>query len=226
MESTAGRLAIGLAALVILWVGVFWVYEPARDGPGRAGTVGFVDPPAAMSERFPDAPAAVRSEVQRTLDATPPVLAKPLAQTKPALEPSPAKREAGVVAPEFDSYTVKSGETFEAIAKARYGSSRLAGAIKNANPLKDPRRLRAGDVIRLPRDPSNIQGKQGSTPSVKALGTAYIVKSGDSLSTISQSQYGTSKHWNLIYEANKGVLPSPDKVRQGIRLVIPPKPAD
>jgi hypothetical protein len=52
----------------------------------------------------------------------------------------------------------------------------------------------------------------------------YTVQPGDTLSLVSKQFYGTSTLWRLIYEANQDVLPSPNVIRPGQVLRIPPKP--
>jgi len=52
----------------------------------------------------------------------------------------------------------------------------------------------------------------------------YIVQGGDSLSKISQKFYGTGKYYNYIFEANRETLKSPQSVRSGQKLIIPPAP--
>ncbi len=49
----------------------------------------------------------------------------------------------------------------------------------------------------------------------------YTAQKGDTLQKISQRFYGTTKKWLKIYEANKDVLKSPDKVYPGQVLNIP-----
>lgn len=49
----------------------------------------------------------------------------------------------------------------------------------------------------------------------------YIVKERDSLSGISIKVYGTSKHWERIFEANRSTLASPEKIKVGQTLIIP-----
>ncbi|MBN3038846.1 MAG: LysM peptidoglycan-binding domain-containing protein [Candidatus Omnitrophica bacterium] len=51
--------------------------------------------------------------------------------------------------------------------------------------------------------------------------TTYTVKKGDTLQKISQKFYGTTKKWNMLYQANKQVLENPDKVFPGQTLNIP-----
>ena len=47
----------------------------------------------------------------------------------------------------------------------------------------------------------------------------YVVKSGDNLSNISKSFYGTANEYNKIAQANG--LASPDLIRVGQQLKIP-----
>ncbi|WP_421790819.1 peptidoglycan-binding protein LysM [Hyphobacterium sp.] len=56
-----------------------------------------------------------------------------------------------------------------------------------------------------------------------AAGKFYTVKSGDSLSKISKSQYGDAMKYPEIFEANKPMLKHPDKIYPGQVLRIPPK---
>lgn len=49
----------------------------------------------------------------------------------------------------------------------------------------------------------------------------YTVASGDSLGAIAQRFYGNAGLFTQIYEANRAILGSPDRVRTGQRLVIP-----
>jgi len=54
----------------------------------------------------------------------------------------------------------------------------------------------------------------------------YTVKSGDTLWAISEAEYGKGKgdKYNAIFEANKPMLKSPDKIYPGQVLRIPPLP--
>ncbi len=49
----------------------------------------------------------------------------------------------------------------------------------------------------------------------------YVVKPGDSLSSIAARLYRDPDQWRRIYEANRSTLPSPDSVRVGQTLIIP-----
>jgi nucleoid-associated protein YgaU len=49
----------------------------------------------------------------------------------------------------------------------------------------------------------------------------YTVKSGDTLSAISKQVYGDANKYNAIFEANRPMLSSPDKIYPGQNLRIP-----
>jgi nucleoid-associated protein YgaU len=49
----------------------------------------------------------------------------------------------------------------------------------------------------------------------------YVVQSGDTLSHISKEFYGDANQYNKIFEANKPLLSSPDKIYPGQSLRIP-----
>ncbi|MDD5195329.1 MAG: LysM peptidoglycan-binding domain-containing protein [Candidatus Omnitrophica bacterium] len=49
----------------------------------------------------------------------------------------------------------------------------------------------------------------------------YTVAKEDTLQKISQKFYGTTKKWQMLYEANKDVLSGPDKLFPGAKIKIP-----
>nr|MBU1327838.1 LysM peptidoglycan-binding domain-containing protein [Candidatus Omnitrophota bacterium] len=51
----------------------------------------------------------------------------------------------------------------------------------------------------------------------------YIVQKGDTLQKISEKFFGTTQKWKSIYDANKHILKSPDRIRPGQKLAIPKK---
>jgi len=52
----------------------------------------------------------------------------------------------------------------------------------------------------------------------------YTVQKNDTLQKISKEFFGTTKKWTKIYEANKDVLTSPNKLRPGQAINIPVEP--
>ncbi len=53
--------------------------------------------------------------------------------------------------------------------------------------------------------------------------TLYTVASGDTLSKISKQYYGDANKYMTIFEANKPMLTSPDRIYPGQKLRIPPQ---
>jgi nucleoid-associated protein YgaU len=53
--------------------------------------------------------------------------------------------------------------------------------------------------------------------------TFYTVVSGDTLSKISKASYGDANRYMKIFEANKPMLSSPDRIYPGQKLRIPPQ---
>ena len=82
-----------------------------------------------------------------------------------------------------------------------------------------------GSAAEIPDvSPDNTAGMevrvvQRATDEVQAR--FYTVQSGDSLGAISIKFFGSIQHYSAIFEANKGLLSSPDRIRVGQRLVIP-----
>ena len=72
--------------------------------------------------------------------------------------------------------------------------------------------------------PSNTFGQNRSTNDSANPSTAprrYTVQSGDSLSSISRTMYGTPSRWIDIYQANRDQLSSENALRVGQELRIP-----
>jgi len=59
-----------------------------------------------------------------------------------------------------------------------------------------------------------------------AKGTEYVVAKGDTLSGIAKKHYGKSALWTIIVEANRNLLDDPGDLKIGMRLILPPRPAD
>ena len=71
---------------------------------------------------------------------------------------------------------------------------------------------------------SSGMGVSEATPGrgAEAVGT-YVVKRGDTLWTIAADPavYGDATKWRRLYDANRDLLKSPDRVRPGMRLRVP-----
>jgi len=97
------------------------------------------------------------------------------------------------------------------------------------------RKLRIGEVIRVPVDPENVQGRpvepggdageSEPEPAPTPAEIEYTVQRGDSLSRIATQFYGSIRYVDFLYDANRDRLRSKDDLRVGQVLVIPPMPA-
>ncbi|MBL8886037.1 MAG: LysM peptidoglycan-binding domain-containing protein [Phycisphaerales bacterium] len=224
MEHHGGKIAAGLLCLVVVWIIVFWLWTPTE------GKISFSTADGSKAEQPADDVIARPKLPNVVAD---PGLSKPAVQPAPLdTRPGPRAVTGGVVAPEFEDYTVQPGETFASIALKFLGSRSKADVIASANPLVDPTRIRAGRVIRIPRDPANIQGKpttRAPTPprsdgSAPAGARTHTVEKGDTLTGISQKYYGTIKRIDLILKANRNVLNRAEDLRPGQVLQIPAAP--
>lgn len=239
------KVAAGLLFLVGLWIAAYWLWEPNRPeisfghGPGELTleTSG-ADPstpvttnpqhPPRLDQGVGAPPPNVDGPTQGLIktDKSPELLPREPTAKGSSPGPRPPQPEPAVIAPEFEDYVVQKGDTFAAISTRFFGTPVHAQAIVRANPLMDPRRLMPGRTIRVPKDPANIQGKPVAPPAKGEEGQAsvYVVQSGDTLSGISQKLFGSMKHADLIFQANRDRLSSPESLRIGQTLNIPPKP--
>lgn len=128
------------------------------------------------------------------------------------------------------SVRVREGDTLEKIARRELGDAARWREIQQLNGV-DPRKIKVGQVLQLPGAPgtagaAGMAAPAAGAPSAGAPEAAgersYVVQSGDTLSSISQSVYGTSKHWQRIQQHNG--ISDPRRVRAGQTLRIPPLP--
>lgn len=66
-------------------------------------------------------------------------------------------------------------------------------------------------------------GRASDAPEPAAGSTVYEVQSGDTLWRIARAQYGDGELYLRIFEANRGILASPERIEPGQKLVIPPR---
>lgn len=210
MKETVGRLSLALLLLIGVWVTVYTLWQPG-------------EPPITFGAN-PQRDPVIPPPPQEPEEAPEPQIPQPQDPVQPAQTiVTPA-----VTPPQFVQYTIQSGDTLQSISKRFFGTSAHATAIGRANPFMDPSKLRPGRVIRVPRDPENIQGKpRPGSPAPSPVATTppglrrYVVKSGDTLSGISQRIYGSTSHAARIFEANKDKLKDADDLPLGVELVIP-----
>lgn len=247
MGAGSARYGVAVLILVILWIAVYWwTPAPAPDpvisfgeAPQLSQAATTVAKPAVQKQGSFLDPIASPSPSQRHIEPRPaptqpqPVPQAPATVTPPATPASPpakpaAPATAGVLPPTFRDYTVRSGDTAEAISRRFFGTGEYWQQIMKANPRVDFMRLRAGRVIRIPVDPANVQGvRDTSAPAPTPAPTVeYRVKSGDTLSDIAREIYGRASLWTIIRDANRNAVGADgSQIRPGMVLKIPPAPS-
>ncbi|MBI69984.1 MAG: hypothetical protein CMJ38_08355 [Phycisphaerae bacterium] len=107
------------------------------------------------------------------------------------------------VEPEFFLYTVKEGETLGEIASREAGGFSKWQAIAEFNSISDPSSIRAGRVLRIPT--SSDVAKPVVTVTVEneiVDMVQYVIKEGDTLSSIAEFHYGDANLYRVILDAN------------------------
>lgn len=219
MDPRQSRTLIGLMGLVVLWIVLYWTWQPRSQRE-----------PVVI---LPNGPEQPEREARQPEPA--PVRPQPEPRKPEVVKPAEPERSRGEQTPfgeaPFRWVTVQPGDTFAKIAQRELGSGELWTAVARANPLKDPNRLRVGDRVKVPIDPNNPQGRPDaappqtpSQPQVKVI--EYTVKAGDTLSGIAQEFYGSVRYVEFIYQSNRDRLRSKDDLKLGQVLRLPPKPSD
>lgn len=185
-------------------------------------------------------PSAGTASQPPTFDPRPTQPVQPEQPVRAIRDPAPPPR-----APEStgSEYVIKSGDTFASIAKKIYGSDTHWRDIAQANPLVDPSKLKVGKKIRLPdsvnragsaprdgadRTATRTGGAQRSSAAGDSTGggqIVYLVKPGDTVSSIARQYYHDRSYSQLILKANpKDLKGSASNIKPGMKLVIPPAP--
>ena len=108
-------------------------------------------------------------------------------------------------------------------------AARLRQKLADAQAPPDPGAGQAG-----PGEDASASGRASlagrsstaaATPEQQASGAndVYIVKTGDTLSSICRAEYGSAQFWPHLLEANRSRLDNKNMLRPGMKLIIPPK---
>lgn len=119
-----------------------------------------------------------------------------------------------------------SGEAKEGIKENRLGDTRTISVVdiefgpkRIAESKKDELIVDVVEDEALPLEKEKIAEPKLA---VKKEIQYYTVQENDTLQKISHKFYGTTKKWNFLYETNKDVLKSPDRLYLGVEIKILP----
>ena len=248
--SQGARLTAVIVVVVVAAIGLY-VAVMAPSGAPEAASVPAEQAPAAVvaadpavqldappSEAFgvPGSAAAPAAAPAPAAPATPVADASAPRPSAPSAGPEPAATAVSAktavtppAAPAGRQYTIRSGDTLEAIARRELGDGQRWRAIVELNPGLDPKNLKVGRSIALP---SGSGAETSGAPSAAAAGggakdgSTYTVQKGDTLYGIARKLYGSASDADIrrIVEANRAAVPSKDApLRPGMKLAIPPK---
>ncbi len=113
------------------------------------------------------------------------------------------------------SYNVQSNETLMLIAFKLYGDYGRWKEIASLNQdkLNGSTLISPGMTLRY--------NTQGANFNWSPNGREHIVKSGDTLSLISNHYYATIHKWKMIWENNKPLIKDPNKIFVGFTIYVP-----
>ena len=117
--------------------------------------------------------------------------------------------------PNTVEYIIRKNETLMLIAHKLYGDYRKWKEIKNVNgDLLAELDLKTGTKILVPTPEETFQAERNGTP--------YLIKSGDTLGTVSVHAYQTPKHWKYVWENNKSSIRDPNLIFAGFTVYYIP----
>lgn len=107
-------------------------------------------------------------------------------------------------------YTVKKNETLMMIAFKIYGDY---GKWKLLSDLNGSTGVTAGMQIKYNKPSEAFDWSPEGNP--------YLIKSGDTLGTVSSSTYGTPQYWKNIWHNNRPLIKDPNKIFAGFTIYTP-----
>ena len=250
--STLEKFGILVILILVVIIGVVavWGVGGEKDNPfanePAGDEVAVVDPAAPVVEPGKDVPGWTNGVPPA---AGPGTGTDPVAP--PALGVTPSVPGTGTaVAPPAGAttHTVAKGETGASIAKKYFGDPNKWKVIAAANGNKDARRLKIGEVLRIPSGGGTsvadvgvkspgvpntllppdkkvlpVNPDDGATepvrPAPEAGGREVEVRSGDTLYEIARRELGDPNLYYKILKANPGL--DPKKIRPGMKVKLP-----
>lgn len=123
----------------------------------------------------------------------------------------------------YEELKQKAFHAFKELEKVNLEKEFLASKLTRLEAVQQAliKEKEAERVARTTHTNEQAVYKSLSTPVSKEM-ILHKVSAGDTLSSISQKYYGTSKRWVEIYEANKEIIPNQNRLKPGLTLSIPP----
>lgn len=211
--------------------------DPGRDESGNNGgdesdNRPFVDGAGKDDSKVPAVDEIPYDESSKPIDVgldDPPAPPADPVVTPPVVEEDP---------PAPTTYTVKSGDTLERIARDLLGDRKYVSDIVKANPGLKPEKIFAGQELKLPaigkstgtaKNASSEESKNAADASKSKAAVSKVtntqlthtIQPGDNLVKISKKYYNTGLKVNAIIAANKDVIKDPNNLPVGKTIKLP-----
>lgn len=149
------------------------------------------------------------------------VLEEPAPQEEILTEDISPVAEASTPAPSMQMtgsngwYTVERGDTLMIIAFKIYGDYERWRSLanKNAGKLGANYSLRVGMQLQYDEPVEKFDWNPTGNP--------YLIRSGDTLGTISRDTYGTMGYWRNIWDNNRPLIKDPNRIFAGFTIYTP-----
>lgn len=139
--------------------------------------------------------------------------------------------EENVESQDYVIYTAKGGEQLSFVARSLLGSPQKTSLLRTWNPNLTTDRLKSGQEVKVKAEALKPQPIYLSRSLIikfktqlydhlenKSPQKTYVVKTGDTLQTISQQFYSTTRRWTELYLLNHDRLKNPDSLEKDTEL--------
>ncbi|MDP2320966.1 MAG: LysM peptidoglycan-binding domain-containing protein [Acidobacteriota bacterium] len=109
------------------------------------------------------------------------------------------------------------GFRMQGAAEERDGKLHFKGMVQNQDEVNEIWTA----IKTVPDWRNDVVAEVTIDPNAKPAATTYTVKAGDTLSKIAKEHLGDANAYMKIFDANKGTLTDPDKIKPGQVLTIP-----
>lgn len=197
------------------------------DSPQTAAPVSAPTSAPAMAAPSTSTPAALPPPIPAPVPTTTvsgPVFAPPTTPARVASTPAPSPGSAFSPGGPSASAPPRAATATPSVRPA--GSAASSGASPRATPPSrtSPGVAAGSSSSSSPAAPTRAPGGPGAGGERRD----YVVKAGDTLSTIALNELGSARRWEEIARLNRAALPDPNRLTVGTKIVLPvdaPAPA-
>ncbi|MCP4590236.1 MAG: LysM peptidoglycan-binding domain-containing protein [bacterium] len=195
------------------------------------GTSASNTPSAAPADAVVDASPGNASPKKATKRRNDRPVGRAASPKAPEVAPSTSRLVNKTAAPER-THAVQRGDSYSLLADTYYGSQRHTQFLIDANPEHpDPKKLRIGDVLKIPPLPKDLASAKPPVlaakvkqPNLASAGRTYTAREGDTFYDIAARELGSASRWTELFELNREVVHGNAKrLRVGQVLVLPPQ---